>query len=232
MMKCNYSIYIRTLGKGGQKYKCLIESIRKQTIQPKNVVVVLPEGYNKPKEQLGYERFAYSKKGMVQQRLFAIEDVTTPYVLLLDDDVEFESTFIEKLFITMQQANAQCCIPILKDYSKINSHTFLTKIKHLINNFIGSEVHKRIKGNFFMKINLFGGFIVNTHLQPNIQYYTQTGHGSNCFVESQAIKNIHFEDELWLEDSGYPLPEDQVMFYKLYLYGNRIAVCRDAFFAI
>lgn len=229
-MKCIYSIYIRTLGKGGEKYECLLESIRKQTIQPKCVVVVLPEGYKKPKEQLGYECYAYSNKGMVQQRLFAIEDVKTPYILLLDDDVEFEPTFIEKLFITMKQTNASCCIPILKDNSKSNSKNFIVKLKNRINNFIGSEVHKGLKDNFFMKINLFGGFDVNTHLRPHVQYYSQTGHGSNCFVESQAIKNIHFEEELWLEDCGYALPEDQVMFYKLYLNGNKIAVCRDAYF--
>lgn len=213
------------MGKGSEKYQRLLESIKKQTIQPKEVVVVLPYGYNKPKEQLGYERFAYSDKGMVRQRLFAINDVKTPYVLLLDDDVEFEPSYVEKLFRTMQSANAQCCIPILKDNSIKDSF-----FKRLINRFIGFVIYKDTKDTFYMKMNYSAGFIINTNLHPDIQYYTQTGHGSNCFVESQAIKNIHFEEELWLEDSGYALPDDQVMFYKLYLNGNKIAVCRDAYF--
>lgn len=222
---CIYSIYIRTIGKGGDKYQRLLDSIKRQTIQPEEVVVVLPYGYYKPKERLGYERFAYSEKGMVRQRLYAIDDVKTPYVLLLDDDVEFEALYVEKLFRTMIKAKAQCCIPILKDNSKSFS-----RIKIFINKFIGSEVHKNTNDNFFMKINLFGGFIFNTNMQPNVQYYSQTGHGSNCFVESEAIKEIHLEEELWLEDSGYALPEDQVMFYKLFISGNKIAVCPDVYF--
>lgn len=222
---CIYAIYIRTLGKGGEKYQRLLNSIKNQTVHPKEVVVVLPEGYDKPKERLGYERFEYSKKGMVQQRVFAIADVQTPYILLLDDDVEFEPTYIEKLFYTMQKANAQCCIPILKDNSQKTSF-----IKRVINNFIGCEVHKDTKDNFFMKINMCGGFVVNTNLHFDVQYYSQTGHGSNCFIESKALKNIHFENEQWLEDSVYALPDDQVMFYKIYLTGYKIAVCPDVYF--
>lgn len=53
--KCIYSVYIRTLGKGGDKYQRLLDSIKKQTIQPLEVVVVLPYGYKKPKERLGYD---------------------------------------------------------------------------------------------------------------------------------------------------------------------------------
>ena len=224
-MKFEYSIYIRTIGKGGEKYKKLLHSIDEQTIKPKEVVVVLPKDYMPPKEQLGYERFAFSEKGMVKQRLYAINDAKTPYVLLLDDDVEFESTYVEKMFATLERAEAQCCIPILKDDSKKRSC-----IKNLINKFIGCEIYKDTKDNFFMKINSCGGFVVNTNLLPNVQYYSQTGHGSNCFAETKILRNIHFEEELWLENSGYALPDDQVMFYKIYKKGYNIAVCRDAYF--
>lgn len=30
---------------------------------------------------------------------------------------------------------------------------------------------------------------------------------------------IHFEDEMWLEDTGYAWPDDRVFFYKAYLMG-------------
>lgn len=224
-MKRDYSIYIRTLGKGGVKYQKLLDSINSQTFPPTEVVVVLPNGYVPPKEKLGYERFAFSEKGMVRQRLFAINDVKTPYVLLLDDDVEFEPLYVEKMFATMERANAQCCIPILKD-----SSLHETKLKMLINRFIGYVAYKKTNDHFYMKINKCGGFSIKTNLSPSEQYYSQTGHGSNCFVSVKAIKNIHFEDDLWLEDSGYPLPEDQVMFYKLYLHGCNIAICQNVYF--
>ena len=60
-----YSVVIRTLGSGGLKYRALLESIKRQTIKPKEVIVVLPEGSQLPEERLGYETFYFSKKGML-----------------------------------------------------------------------------------------------------------------------------------------------------------------------
>lgn len=222
---CSYSIYIRTLGKGGEKYKRLLQSIDIQTVRPQEVVVVLPEGYKPPEERLGYERFAFSEKGMIMQRIFAINDAKTPYVLLLDDDVEFEPEFVEKLYSTMTSANADCCIAKMKNDAEDSS-----KIKRLIFHSIGSTVYKNTHDQFFYKINLCGGYVVNKDYDHSKPVYSQTGHGSHCFAETKALKDIHFEDELWLEDSGYALPDDQVMFYKLYLKGHSIAVCLDTYF--
>ena len=64
-----YSIVIRTVGKAGEKYQKLLDSIKKLNVQPAEVLVVLPKGYEKPKERLGDEKFVYSEKGMVQQRI-------------------------------------------------------------------------------------------------------------------------------------------------------------------
>ena len=221
----DYSIYIRTLGKGGDKYMKLLHSIDSQTIKPTRVVVVLPTGYKRPKERLGYEHFAFSEKGMIMQRVFAINDAKTPYILLLDDDVEFEPQFVEKLYQTMTSANADCCIAKMK-----NDAESASKIKRKIFHLIGSTVYKNTHDQFFYKINLCGGFIVNTGYNPTKPVYSQTGHGSHCFAKTAALKDIHFEDELWLEASGYPLPEDQVMFYKLYLKGYKISVCLNTYF--
>lgn len=221
----DYSIYIRTLGKGGEKYKCLLHSIDSQTIKPKEVVVVLPNGYNEPNEKLGYERFAYCEKGMVKQRLFAFNAAKAPYILLLDDDVEFEPQFVEKLYQTMISVNADCCIAKMNNDAEDQS-----TIKRLIFQLIGSTVYKNTHDQFFYKINLCGGYVVNTGYDPSKPVYSQTGHGSHCFAKTEALKDIHFEDELWLEDSGYALPDDQVMFYKLYLSGHNISVCLDTYF--
>lgn len=225
MIKCEYSIYIRTLGNGGEKYKKLLQSIKLQTIPPIEVVVVLPYGYSEPKDKLGYERFAFCEKGMVKQRVFAINDAKTQYILLLDDDVEFEPQFIEKLYQTMISANADCCIAKIKNDAEGQS-----KIRKLIYHMIGSTVYKNTHDQFFYKISLCGGNVVNTGYDPSKPVYSQTGHGSHCFAKAAALKDIHFENELWLEESGYPLPEDMVMFYKLYIYGHNIAVCLNTYF--
>lgn len=221
----DYSIYIRTLGKGGDKYMKLLHSIDSQTIKPNKVIVVLPNGYKPPKERLGYEHFAFSEKGMIMQRVFAINDAKTHYILLLDDDVEFEPQFVEKIYKAMTSANADCCIAKMKNDAEDQS-----TIKRLIFQSIGSTVYKNTHDQFFYKINLCGGYIVNTGYDPSKPVYSQTGHGSHCFAQTTALKDIHFEDELWLEASGYPLPEDQVMFYKLYLKDHKIAVCLNTYF--
>jgi len=75
-----------------------------------------------------------------------------------------------------------------------------------------------------VKIWRTGGFIVNTNIIPHIQYYNQSGHGTCLFGKTEAVKKMHFEDELWLQDTRYALPDDMVMFYKLYLQGNKIAM--------
>lgn len=92
-----YSIVIRTVGKAGEKYQKLLDSIKKLNVQPAEVLVVLPKGYEKPKERLGDEKFVYSEKGMVQQRIAGGRLAKGEYLLFLDDDVEFEGDFIEQI---------------------------------------------------------------------------------------------------------------------------------------
>ena len=225
MTNHSYSIYIRTLGKGGEKYSRLLRSIDSQTVKPEYVTVVLPNGVLPPPERLGYEHFSHSEKGMVRQRVYAVNDARTPYVLLLDDDVEFESQYVEKMFRTMEKAGADCCIPVMTNNARHNSG-----LKKLLLRFMGSETHTATDDNYYMSINRAGGFVVKTNLKPGHVYYSQTGHGSNCFASVQALRDIRFEDELWLEDSIYALPDDQVMFYKMFLNGSKIAVCQDVYF--
>ena len=67
-MNLEYSAVIRTLGLAGDKYMRLLKSLDTQTIKPKEILVVLAEGYDLPPERLGYERYIYSKKGIVSQR--------------------------------------------------------------------------------------------------------------------------------------------------------------------
>lgn len=49
----NYTAVIRTLGKAGEKYQTLLESLDRQTIQPSKILVYIAEGYAIPKETIG-----------------------------------------------------------------------------------------------------------------------------------------------------------------------------------
>lgn len=58
----DYSVTIRTLGAAGNKYQKTLNSIASQTIPPKEIIIVLAEGYPLPPEKLGYEKFIYVPK--------------------------------------------------------------------------------------------------------------------------------------------------------------------------
>lgn len=121
------------------------------------------------------ERFALSEKGMVRQRVFAINDAKTPYVLLLDDDVEFEPDFVAKLLNTMTEAQTECCVAQV--FSIVPG---VSRLKKIINHMISSVVYKNTHDQFYRKINLCGGYVVNTGYDPNKPVYSQSGHGSHC----------------------------------------------------
>lgn len=84
-----YCAAIRTLGKAGDKYQTLLDSLKNQTIPPKKIIVYLAEGYDKPKETIGSEEVVYVKKGMVVQRALQYSEVDTEWMLLPDDSVMF-----------------------------------------------------------------------------------------------------------------------------------------------
>ena len=92
----SYSVAIRTLGTAGDKYEKLMNSVAALVPKPKEVVVVLPEGYEEPEYQIGCELFVRSQKGMIVQRLEALKYITAENILFCDDDVEFECDFVQK----------------------------------------------------------------------------------------------------------------------------------------
>jgi len=114
----DYSVTIRTLGTAGEKYQTTLDCIARQTIQPKQVFIVLPKGYALPKERLGSETFIYSDKGMVCQRIAGFQACKTEHLLALDDDVAFDSDFVARLFATMEETKADFVSPIVRE-SKI-----------------------------------------------------------------------------------------------------------------
>lgn len=217
-----YSVTIRTLGTAGKKYQNTLDCISRQTISPKQVFVILPEGYSLPKERLGNELFVYSNKGMVSQRISGFQICQTEYLLALDDDVDFDNDFVEKLFETIVKTNADFASPIVKECKMGGvKYTLSSKIKDWC---LGVSCRRALKEPFVVKIWRTGGFIVNANIQADKQYYNQSGHGTCIFGKTKALRDLHFEDELWLQDTKYALPDDMVMFYKLYLQGNKIAM--------
>ena len=92
----DYSVIIRTTGKAGEKYRKLLSSITALEPQPKEVIVVLPDGYDLPEDQLGWETFYHCPKGMINGDA----------VSFIDSDDTLEPDMYELLVKTTEEHGA------------------------------------------------------------------------------------------------------------------------------
>ncbi len=220
MKELEYTISIRTVGKGGEKYQKLLDSIKKSSIQPKEVQIILPEGYRPPKERLGYEQFLYSPKGMVSQRVFGGKAANTDYILFLDDDVEFAEDFVEKMARPILDGICECTIP--PQLSMLPPEHGVRKIiPMLCLNMVPAMFNK---STMYTKVMKSGGSIYNRIDKDKVEEYltAETAAGPFFFIKRDVFNDMRFEEELWLEDCDYAYPDDLVMFYKLVTLGYRI----------
>lgn len=157
---------------------------------------------------------------MVKQRIYAIESCKTEYVLLLDDDVEFDSNLVEQLYARMIETGATVGEVCLVGGRQSRIRKIINKIC-LVAGTHDNQLYHRI-------INRAGGHCTR-HVANGEVCFEQSGHGTHCFARTDVLKKMHFEEELWLEDSSYALPDDQVFYYKLWLQGNKIVYCSDVY---
>ena len=107
----NYCAVIRTLGRGGEKYQQLLNSLVSQSIPPHKILVYIADGYPLPKETVGYETYIRCPKGRVAQRSLSFKEVDSDYILFCDDDIKLEESAVEKLFAEMQITGTDCISP-------------------------------------------------------------------------------------------------------------------------
>ena len=217
-MSLTYSVLIRTLGTGAAKYQALLDSIRMQTVAPRHIYVVIPDGYDLPPEQLGTEEFLRCPKGMWIQRAYGMEYAAQQgdqdVLLLCDDDISFASDFVEKALSRMHASSIEVLHPRIL---KVSYRTPM--LQRLSNCFIGSRfVLPSLK--YAVRIAGTAGFCVCDRHKPAVRP-TQSGTGACAFFLSEKVLEKHYMNEMWLDESTYALPDDQIMFYKAYIHGLR-----------
>lgn len=215
MTQYSYSVAIRTLGKAGMMYQKELASIMSQTIQPDNIFVYIPYGYDLPKETIGIEQYIRCQKGMVAQRALPFDKITSEYILFLDDDVYLEPDTVEKFFKALEEFNADA---ISADVFLNYQASWIQKIKYITG---GTFPHFSKKWAF--KIRRSSHYSYNNNPKRGV-YLSQSSAGPISMIKKSAFKAIHFEDELWMDPFGYAQGDDQLMFYKLHTYGYRFLV--------
>lgn len=235
----SYSIVIRTLGNTGEKYLQMLRAIERQTVKPCEIVVVLPEGYPLD-HQLGNERIIRSGKGMVTQRAVGIAEAVGDYLLVLDDDLDFPPDFAEQLYLHLKKYNLSCVLAFGdwceggESIVSVTKVSFKKRVKDCANRirkaYTGQAFYSKRKSEWFDTIVSTGGHRTYVNHEDKL---CQAGAFACFFIEASNAREVHFEEEKWLEQghiSTYAAYDDAVFFYKLFLRHGRIAYTRSTGF--
>lgn len=218
----DYSVIIRTTGKAGEKYRRLLDSIAALEPQPREVIVVLPEGFDLPPQRLGWETFCFCPKGMVIQRLYGIAQCKTKYALISDDDIAFEPDFVQKLAAPLETGKYGISAGPLPEFFPVPG------LNAAVAAAMGSAVPTRFHRDRYNTVLKTTGYSYNRHLEPGRLYETQSAPWTCFFADVQKLRSIRFEDELWLDKNGYSAHDDTAMFYKAWLRGVTPVIVADA----
>lgn len=224
MDSIDYSVIIRTTGKAGEKYAQLLQSISQLSPQPKEVIVVLPEGYDLPPERLGWETFCFCKKGMVSQRLHGIRMCNSPYALIVDDDIAFPSDFVQKLYKPLRDGQYGLSAgPLLEFFPPRGIQSLFWAVG------AAAVPAWNWKSRYTTVLRSTGyRYNRNVDLTSEKIYEAQTAAWTCFFADVEKLRSIHFEDELWLDHMGYSAHDDTAMFYKAWLRGVKTAIVSTA----
>ena len=221
MKQVKYNVAIRTIGKAGDKYVREIESLQAQSIPPHRIVVYIAEGFELP-ERVGIEEYVVVPKGLVHQRSVVPDDEGVDFLLIMDDDVYVPQDGVEKMARMMDELGADCIIP-----DTFPNHEMTWKQKLVA--YMSNNVSQRSDDGYAIKIKRSGAFSYNGNPSKGSVLPTQSGAGPAFFIKKQIFKDIHYEDELWVDN--YPpgtFYEDQLMFYKIYANGYKMVTWFDS----
>lgn len=224
MEQIDYSVVIRTTGKAGEKYKRLLNSIDALVPRPREVIVVLPEGYDLPAERLGWETFHFCPKGMVTQRLYGIQVCRTPYALISDDDIAFDSDFVQKLYQPIRDNGfGMSAGPLIEFLPPKGIQTLLWALG-------AAAIPARSNEAPYVAVLPTTGYVYNRNIDTTKTrvYETQSAAWTCFFADMEKLRSIRMEDELWLDKLGYSAHDDTVMFYKAWLRGIKTAIVSTA----
>ena len=206
-----YCVAIRTLGTAREKYQVLLDSLNRQTIKPKKILVYIPFGYDLPKETVGWEKYIRCPKGMITQRSLPFDEIDTDYILFCDDDLWLADDFVEELYKGLQENDGDSIAP---DVFRVQEMSTIGRIKKAI----ASYAFPRKNDGWAFKVMRNAGYTYNIHPAQDI-LPTESAAGACILIKKSVYKAIHFDDERWMEDFGYPLGEDLLFTHKLFIMG-------------
>ena len=144
MIEFNFSIIIASIGR--QSLTSVLDCIKNSTLQPKEVIICLPDqdkyefdiDYAKHNDlKFEFKIIKTNKKSQTYQRLEAYRNIKYKFFIQMDDDLQFENNFFEKLILNYlklvkKNTNKNICIAPLYRFTKDKKpvHTYGFKFKN------------------------------------------------------------------------------------------------------
>lgn len=152
---------------------------------------------------------------MVAQRALPYVEVDTEWILFLDDDIAIEPDGVERMFAATLAHNADGCAfdAFPHDKMPLKMRIAMMLLLSSVPRIGGKE-----KG---YTVNCIGKDVYNPRPTSNVAWST-TNAGGAFICRKQDFINIHFEDDLWLDDAPNAIPDDKVMFFKMHLCGLKL----------
>lgn len=197
------------MGTSGELFVRLIQSLTLQTLRPDGIYVYIAEGYPLP-ERVADEVYIICKKGMVAQRSLDFIEIQSQYILFSDDDMEYASDSVEKLFDGLLSHNAECISACL-----FPNHTLSGKEKLLHAVLYGELPCCRTHFAYHIRRSSYYTYAS----RPDIVMITQSFAGGSYLILKSSLASVCFKDETWIDSFHYALGDDQLLSYKLYRYG-------------
>ncbi|MCH5328451.1 MAG: glycosyltransferase [Coprobacter sp.] len=216
----SYSIAIRTLGKSGELLRQGLHSVAAQTVPPERVLVYIAEGYDRPGFTVGREEYIRVKKGMVAQRILPYDEISSDVIFMLDDDVQLAPDSAERMLKAMEEHDADC---IGADTFKNQDMTAAKKIYAAVTNL----VFPHCSGKWAFKIRRNGSFSYNNRPTERF-YWSQSCAGNALMWRKNVYRQLHLEDEMWLDELPFAYGDDTVETYKVYRNGFRLGVLYES----
>ncbi len=211
-----YSIAIRTLGTSGEKFVRELESIKRQTVQPEKVIIYIAEGYQRPEYTIGKEEYVWVKKGMMAQRVLPYDEIDTPLILMLDDDVELADDSAQRLIEALEENDFDCI-------AAVTFRNYMISLPKKIYIALTNLVFPHWSDTWAVKIHSNGSFSYNNKVTKDV-YLSQSAAGPAALWRKQVFRDLHYEDELWIDKFGFSYGDDNLIFNKLYKNGYRLGM--------
>lgn len=194
----------------------MIRSLEAQTLRPEGIIVYIAEGYSLP-PKVGSEVYVRVGKGMVSQRALPYDEIESEYLLLCDDDILFEPDSVERLFLGLLGRG---------DAISANAyHNDRWPLKEKVIQALFHGLYPSLCSRYAFKVRRSSYF--SYRLRPLPVMETQCFAGACILLKKSVFLSVRLQDEVWMDQSGYPLGEDMVFAYKLHRYGYDVLVHSD-----